>query len=272
MSRWPLAKTCGPHRNNLWSSLLLRTLTTQSSFRERYLHSAPSHLSSAHCSVCSSRRVQFFTRKPAILRECVGGVRPFLQANSRMLFRTTIAWSRRSLLSKCQTVCRYTSTCNVWPTTQKAVRTFLHGFSRNSHCSVALLANRLFRISPKLDIMKITSRNSCAPVRKERHHDSHDTHACSTQFCTEILRRIWRKSDKRFRRSLPRVDISQNTNYILLILFSVWSLCFDWYHLRIMSYWMPDRNVTHQICFATDNWVAEVRGMLSAYTAYIWLP
>lgn len=37
LSRWPFAKTRGPH----WSSLLLRT---QSSFRETYLHSAPSHL------------------------------------------------------------------------------------------------------------------------------------------------------------------------------------------------------------------------------------
>jgi len=113
LSRWALAKPRGPHCNNLWSSPLVRTPTTQSSFRERYLHFAPSHLSSAHCSVCSSRRVQFFTRKPAILHEGVGGVRPFLQTNSRMVFRTTIAWSRRSLLSKCQTVCRYTPTWNV---------------------------------------------------------------------------------------------------------------------------------------------------------------
>jgi len=72
LSRWPLAKTRGPHCNNLWSTLLLRTQTTQSSFRERYLHSAPSHLSSAHCSVCSSCRVQLFTRKPAILHDGVG--------------------------------------------------------------------------------------------------------------------------------------------------------------------------------------------------------
>jgi len=224
MYRWPLAKTRGPQCNNLWSSLLLRTLTAQSSFRNRYLHSTPSHLSSAHYSVCSSSRVQFFIRKPAILHEGVGGVRPFLLANSGTLFRTTIAWSRRSLLSKCQTVCRYTPRCNVWPTTQKAVRTFLHGFSRSLHCSIALLAKGLYRISPKLDNMKITSRNSCAPVRKERHHnDSHDTHACSTQFCTEILHRIWQESDKRFRRSLPTVDISQNTNklYFTVLIFGV---------------------------------------------------
>jgi hypothetical protein len=208
-----------------------------------YLRSAPSHLSSAHRSVCSSSRVQFFTRKPAILHDGVGVFArsskkiPGWYFEPRSPNKGVLYFQNVKLFAGTLLRVMYGLSCTDFQGMHIAQSLYLQIACTGIHLNRTIWQSRLeTHVPPYVKNVITTILTTHMPAR----------HNFVRKFYTEFDENQTSGSPLSTQGWYQLKDKKIQFSFFFI---SVCSLCFDWYSLGIMTYWIPDRKVTHQNFF-----------------------